>query len=67
VKIDAIFIDEGFGSLDEASLEMALAVLESQSGGRSVGIISHVSALKEKIDRGLTVTKRDGESKIHVR
>lgn len=63
VKIDAMFIDEGFGSLDDGALDMALSVLESQSAvGRSVGIISHVSGLKERIPRKITVTKSGGIS-----
>lgn len=66
VKIDAMFIDEGFGSLDETSLETALTVLESQAGGRSVGIISHVGALREKIERKIIVTKHGGESKVRI-
>lgn len=65
VMIDAIFIDEGFGSLDEESLDMALAVLRSQSGsGRSVGIISHVAGLREKIEHKIIITKTSGESRI---
>lgn len=67
VKIDAMFIDEGFGSLDEAALDMALAVLESQSViGRSVGIISHVSGLRERIGRKIVVTKSGGVSDVEV-
>ncbi len=66
VKIDAMFIDEGFGSLDETSLETALTVLEAQSGGRCVGIISHVGALREKIERKIVVTKHSGESKVKI-
>ncbi|MBE6616858.1 MAG: SMC family ATPase [Ruminococcaceae bacterium] len=66
VKIDAMFIDEGFGSLDDTSLETALTVLESQSGGRSVGIISHVGALREKIERKIVVTKQGGESRVEI-
>ena len=65
VRIDAMFIDEGFGSLDEESLDMALAVLRSQSvNGRSVGIISHVAGLREKIERKIIITKTSGESRI---
>lgn len=65
VMIDAIFIDEGFGSLDEESLDMALAVLRAQSGsGRSVGIISHVAGLREKIGNKIIITKTSGESKV---
>ena len=66
VKIDAMFIDEGFGSLDETSLEMSLGVLESQSRGRSVGIISHVGTLREKIERKIIVTKHGGESRVRI-
>ena len=66
VKIDAMFIDEGFGSLDETSLETALTVLDSQSGGRSVGIISHVGALREKIENKIIVTKHGGESRVKI-
>ncbi|MBE6541941.1 MAG: SMC family ATPase [Ruminococcaceae bacterium] len=65
VRIDAMFIDEGFGSLDEDSLDTALEVLRSQSGyGRSVGIISHVAGLREKIEHKIIITKTSGESRI---
>jgi len=67
VKIDAMFIDEGFGSLDESSLDMALAMLESQSViGRSVGIISHVTGLRERIGRKIVVTKSGGVSRVDI-
>ena len=57
IHIDSMFIDEGFGSLDTESLDNALSVLSSQAGGRSIGIISHVEALKEKIDKKIVVKK----------
>ncbi len=67
VKIDAMFIDEGFGSLDESSLDMALAMLKSQSAvGRSIGIISHVAGLRERIERKIVVTKSGGVSCVDV-
>ena len=67
VKIDAMFIDEGFGSLDESSLDMALTMLESQSViGRSVGIISHVAGLRERIGRKIVVTKSGGVSRVDI-
>ena len=67
VKIDAMFIDEGFGSLDESSLDMALAMLKSQSAvGRSIGIISHVGGLRERIERKIVVTKSGGVSRVDV-
>ncbi len=64
VHIDSLFIDEGFGSLDSSSLESALDVLSSQVGSRSVGIISHVDALKEKIPEKITVKK--GRTSSHA-
>ncbi len=58
IKLDTMFVDEGFGSLDDDSLEQAVKTLMSLSdGNRLVGIISHVSELKRKIDRQIIVTK----------
>lgn len=58
VQIDAMFIDEGFGSLDERSREQAVEVLQKLSyGNRMVGIISHVSELKERIEKQIIVKK----------
>ncbi len=68
VRIDSMFIDEGFGSLDEESLEHAIKVL-SKLSGRSclIGIISHVAELKSRIDRQITVTKdRNGGSRLEI-
>ena len=60
IKLDAMFVDEGFGSLDDESLAAALrALLGLTEGNRTVGIISHVGELKEKIDRRVYV-KKDG-------
>ncbi|MCR4426750.1 MAG: SMC family ATPase [Firmicutes bacterium] len=58
IRLDTIFVDEGFGSLDPESLDLALAALmDLQKGsGRLVGIISHVPELKERIDARLEVT-----------
>ena len=59
VDLDTMFIDEGFGSLDENSLDRAVSVLSELSGSnRLIGIISHVDGLKSRIDRQLTVTKQ---------
>lgn len=58
IKPDTVFIDEGFGSLDDEALRLAVKTLDDLSGGeRLVGIISHVSELKEKIDKQIVVTK----------
>jgi len=59
VSMDAIFIDEGFGALDPETLERAVSVLTDLSGGgkgRTVGVISHVESLKERIRRKIIVT-----------
>lgn len=58
VHLDTMFVDEGFGSLDETSLSQAVEALASLSDSRRlVGIISHVEALKHRIDRQIVVTK----------
>ena len=58
VKIDAMFIDEGFGSLDEQTLEVAIDALNRlRMDGRMIGIISHVNELKERIPVKLEVVK----------
>lgn len=64
IRLDAIFVDEGFGTLDPESLDTALeALMELQKGGRLVGIISHVPELRERIDARLEVRKeRRGSS-----
>lgn len=67
VEIDALFIDEGFGALDAESLEQAIQILAGlTAGNRLVGIISHVSELKERIDRQIVIKKTPSGSKIHV-
>ncbi|MBR4158167.1 MAG: SMC family ATPase [Oscillospiraceae bacterium] len=68
VRLDTMFVDEGFGSLDEASLEQAIHALRSLTEGhRLVGIISHVGELKRRIDRQIIVTKtRDGGSDARI-
>ena len=58
VKLDTIFIDEGFGTLDSETLDMAIrSLMDLQSGGRLVGIISHVEELKQRIPVRLEVMK----------
>ena len=58
IRLDSMFIDEGFGSLDEDSLDQAMRVLKNLTNGtRLIGIISHVGDLKDKIERQIVVTK----------
>ena len=59
IRVEAMFVDEGFGSLDEDSLEQAVRVLAGLAEGNClVGIISHVSELKQRIDRQIVIEKR---------
>ena len=68
IRLDTLFLDEGFGSLDEESLEQAMRVLAGLTeGDRLVGIISHVGALKDRIDRQVVVRKaRTGGSTVEL-
>ena len=68
IRLDTMFVDEGFGSLDEESLRQAIrALTELTEGNRLVGIISHVAELKEKIDKQIVVTKeRSGGSQVKI-
>jgi exonuclease SbcC len=63
-----MFVDEGFGSLDEESLHQAVAVLKGLTeGNKLVGIISHVAELKTSIDNQIVVTKeRSGGSMANI-
>ena len=68
IRLDTLFVDEGFGSLDPESLDQAYHTLAALTdGNRLVGIISHVTDLKEKIDKQIVVTKaRSGGSKAEI-
>ena len=68
IRLDTLFLDEGFGSLDDESLEQAIRVLAGLTeGDRLVGIISHVGALKDRIDRQVVVRKgRTGGSTVEL-
>ena len=68
IRLDTLFVDEGFGSLDEEALRQAIGVLASLSQGRRlVGVISHVTELKHRIDKQIVVTKeKSGGSRVQV-
>ena len=68
IRLDTMFVDEGFGSLDEESLNQAIKALNDLSeGNRLVGIISHVAELKERIDKQIVVTKeKSGGSRVQI-
>ena len=63
-----MFVDEGFGSLDDESLSLAISTLnELADGNRLVGIISHVNELKNRIDKQIVVTKeKSGGSSVKI-
>ncbi len=67
-QIRSLFIDEGFGSLDENSLDIALSTLENlRASGKTIGLISHVSTLKERINTQIQVKKAgNGLSQIQI-
>ena len=66
-RVDAIFIDEGFGSLDEDTLRRAMVTLENLTGGdRLVGVISHVPQLRQYIEPRIIVEKTQHGSRVHV-
>jgi exonuclease SbcC len=58
IRLDTLFVDEGFGSLDQESLELAIRTLiDLQESGRMVGVISHVTELKEQMEVRIDVAK----------
>ena len=68
IEVDAMFVDEGFGSLDSTSLEQAINTLNTlTTGDRLVGIISHVSELKERIDKQILLEKTMQGSHLKLR
>lgn len=65
IQMETMFVDEGFGSLDEESRNQAITILQELAGNnRLIGIISHVSELKEQIENKLIVRKTDKGSAI---
>ncbi len=67
IRLDAMFIDEGFGTLDEQSLKQAIGLLNKLADGkRLIGIISHVGELRQRIERKIVVTKTSCGSEVEV-
>ena len=68
VQLDTLFIDEGFGSLDPESLDMAMkALIDLQQRGRTVGVISHVEEMKQQIDVAIEVVQGVRGSRVRLR
>lgn len=65
LRVDTLFLDEGFGTLDEQTLDKALYALETlqKSSGKLIGIISHVKSIRERIDAQIIVTGRPGSGR----
>ena len=66
ISLDSLFVDEGFGSLDPESLDMVMGQLEKlRAGGRNVGVVSHVTEMKQRIAERISVRKLpDGSSTL---
>ena len=68
VNLEMMFVDEGFGTLDDNSRNQAIKILKNMAGGsKLIGIISHVSELKQEIDEQLVVTKDEKGSRVNWR
>lgn len=65
-SLEAVFIDEGFGSLDEEALDRAITALESIRGARVIGIVSHVAALRSRVASRIEVVREREGSRIVV-
>ena len=67
IQLDTLFVDEGFGTLDSEALELAVSTLmDLQKAGRMVGIISHVSELKEQMDVRIDLSMSQAGSSLKV-
>ncbi len=67
IRLESMFIDEGFGSLDENALRQAIGLLSKLADGkRMIGVISHVAELKERIDQKIVVTKTKNGSEVRM-
>ena len=67
IELNTLFIDEGFGSLDSQSLDQAIdCLIDLQQDGKLIGIISHVSELKERIDHKIILSRVNKETYISI-
>lgn len=67
IDLQTLFVDEGFGTLDDESLEQVMAVLDTlRDGGRAVGVVSHVADLRHRIPHQLRVLKTPPGSSVDV-
>ena len=66
VRLDAMFIDEGFGTLDADSLDVAISTLQEIAGNRLIGVISHVGELAARIDRQIRITRGRSGSRAEI-
>ena len=66
IALDALFVDEGFGSLDSEALDRALSVLDEVGASRIVGVISHVDAMRTAIPSQLRVTRTAEGSRVEL-
>lgn len=65
IQLDTMFVDEGFGSLDEDALDQAVKALRNLADGKKlVGIISHVAELKDRIEKKIVITKKRGREGV---
>ncbi|MEO8850570.1 MAG: SMC family ATPase [Allobranchiibius sp.] len=65
--LESLFVDEGFGSLDEQTLDQVMSMLDGlRAGGRSVGIVSHVGELRDRIDSRVEIIKTESGSRVVV-
>jgi exonuclease SbcC len=67
-ELQTLFVDEGFGTLDDESLEQVMDVLDGlREGGRAVGVVSHVAELRSRIPSQVVVTKSERGSTVQLR
>ena len=66
IELNALFIDEGFGTLDDESLDQAISVRMDMKNDKVIGIIAHVSDLKERIEAGIEVKRGKHGSSLYV-